>query len=130
VHRDLKPSNLFLARGPSGDRVKVLDFGISKMSAVDIGNLTMTKSTTVMGSPLYMSPEQLKSSKNVDARADIWALGVILYELMTGSPPFFADSIAELNVLVLSGQAPWMGDSAPSAPVGLCGVVATCLQRD
>ncbi len=129
VHRDLKPSNLFLASTRHGPRVKVLDFGISKMERAD-SSMTMTKTSTVMGSPLYMSPEQLRSAKHLDHRADIWAIGVILYELLSGKPPFVAETIAELGALVLSGQAPWLGDVRPDVPPGLAAIVATCLRRE
>src|SRR5580693_7216018 len=86
VHRDLKPANLFCIRRPDGTlSIKVLDFGISKAAGASMG---MTSTQAVMGSPLYMSPEQMGSSKGVDARSDIWALGVILFELVTGRVPF------------------------------------------
>ena len=88
VHRDLKPANLFLIQRADGSPcIKVLDFGISKM----VGSLSMpgmTKTTAVMGSPLYMSPEQMNSSRDVDARSDIWALGIVLYQLVAGVTPF------------------------------------------
>src|SRR5262249_55811338 len=131
VHRDLKPSNLFLSLRPNGtDCVKVLDFGISKMTAQDGGNLAMTKTAAMMGSPLYMSPEQLKSSRNVDQRADIWAIGVILYELMSGSPPFMAETLAELGALVLSGEPPWLSQAVPTIPAELAAVVNACLRKN
>src|SRR5580704_996551 len=80
VHRDLKPANLFCIRRPDGGLcIKVLDFGISKMSM--LGDLHMTGTTAVFGSPAYMSPEQMHASKDVDGRTDVWSLGVILYEL-------------------------------------------------
>ena len=93
VHRDLKPSNLFLVRRQDGSaRVKVLDFGISKMmGAQGVGSGNTTKTNAMLGSPLCMSPEQLRDSKSVDHRRDIWALGVIAYELLTSHPPFMAD---------------------------------------
>jgi len=104
IHRDLKPANLFLAQQAGGSRkIKVLDFGISKtLSAGDpkaSGSLTRTSS--MMGSPLYMSPEQMKSARDVDLRTDIWALGVILYESLTGNPPFLGNSIPEISAKIL-----------------------------
>ena len=104
IHRDLKPSNLFLARQADGaEIVKVLDFGISKAVLVDsepptsVRQGALTGTTEIFGSPMYMSPEQLKASRDVDARADIWALGIILYELCTGTSPFDRPTIAETS---------------------------------
>ena len=97
VHRDLKPSNLFLtARTDGSPLVKVLDFGISK--GVDTGGqrVDLTSTSMVLGSPLYMSPEQVRSTKSVDTRTDVWALGVILYELVAGVPPFEAETVTGL----------------------------------
>jgi serine/threonine-protein kinase len=131
VHRDLKPANLFLVRLPGGrTSVKVLDFGISKSTAADDGDAAMTKTTSTVGTPLYMSPEQLRSSKNVDVRADIWSLGVILFELVAGRPPFRAASIAELGAKVLTTEAPDLRTVVPDAPPALAEAVRTCLRRD
>jgi serine/threonine-protein kinase len=131
VHRDLKPSNLFLARLQSGNVVvKVLDFGISKAggSALDLAPHQQTSTAAMLGSPLYMSPEQLRSSKNVDARADIWAMGVILYELLTGTVPFDGDTLGALFAAILESDAPRVSAKA-SVPPGLDAIVARCLQR-
>ena len=126
VHRDLKPSNMFLATQPDGTSlVKVLDFGISKM--LEPG-LDMTRTSAMIGSPLYMSPEQLKSARTVDARADIWSIGVILYQLIAGTPPFVAESLAELCAIVLSSPSRWVHREVPDAPEGLSRVIATCLR--
>jgi eukaryotic-like serine/threonine-protein kinase len=99
IHRDLKPSNLFITRGKHGRPLtKVLDFGISKV-APQPGSapaLDMTKTSTFLGSPLYMSPEQMMSSRNVDARTDIWSLGIILFELTTGVKPFEGETITQV----------------------------------
>ena len=130
VHRDLKPSNLFLTRMPNGTTcVKVLDFGISKMNAGEPGAVNMTTTLAVMGSPAYMSPEQLKASRTVDPRADIWSLGVVLHELIAGTPPFAAQTIAELSVQILSEDPPWLADVVGGVAPGLAGVVATCLRK-
>jgi serine/threonine protein kinase len=134
VHRDLKPGNLFVIRRPDGAlSVKVLDFGISKDTGMtgSSGAAAMTKTSALMGSPLYMSPEQMQSSRDVDARSDIWALGVILYELVTGSPPFTADTMPELVLRVVQGDLPVpVRVRRPDATPGLDEVLLQCLQRD
>jgi serine/threonine-protein kinase len=129
VHRDLKPSNLFLVRLQDGQSlVKVLDFGISKLHTAEHA-AQMTQTREVMGSPAYMSPEQLKSARSVDARADIWSLGIILYELISGSLPFSAPSLAELSVQILVAEPPWLSRTLPEVPEALSRVVATCLHK-
>ena len=133
VHRDLKPANLFLVTRADGTpSVKVLDFGISKVTgmASSGSDLSMTKTTTVMGSPLYMSPEQMASSRDVDARTDIWALGAILYELLTGTVPFQADTITQLCVMILQQSPPSLRALRPDAPEGLERVIVRCLDKD
>ncbi len=103
VHRDLKPANLFLAEGSRGEgSIKVLDFGISKINGT-AQQFSLTDTATLMGSPAYMSPEQLESSRNVDGRADIWSLGVILHELILGQVPFNGDSVPQLVRSILAG---------------------------
>ncbi len=100
VHRDLKPANLFVTRRVDGSPlVKVLDFGIAKVPSRG-DNTQLTQTAAVMGSPGYMSPEQLRSAKDVDARTDVWALGAILYELVSARLPFPADSVTELAVKI------------------------------
>src|SRR5207247_1397636 len=96
VHRDLKPSNLFLAKLSNGRTlVKVLDFGIAKEAGA-IENKELTSTFSALGSPAYMSPEQLRAAKSVDERTDIWAFGVVLYELLTGRLPFDGDSLTAI----------------------------------
>jgi serine/threonine-protein kinase len=128
VHRDLKPANLFLAKVGGREVVKVLDFGISKSIALGHASLQMTRTAALLGSPYYMSPEQFKSSRDVDERTDIWSIGVILFELLSGTRPFEAPSLAELSVKVLMADAPVL--VAAGIPPGLASVVATCLRKD
>ncbi len=133
IHRDLKPANLFRIRRADGSPcVKVLDFGISKVtglsgSGADLG---MTRTTTIMGSPLYMSPEQMSSSRDVDVRTDIWALGVILYELLAGRVPFSADTMPQLCAMILQQPAPPLRNVRPDIPEGLQLVLLRCMEKD
>jgi len=132
VHRDLKPANLFCIRGADGRLIiKVLDFGISKMT--NMGNSapgSFTRTSTMMGSPYYMSPEQMRSPKDVDARTDIWALGVVLYELLTKSVPFQGDTQAEVCVKIVTEPPPPVRDFRPDVPEGLQAVILACLEKD
>jgi serine/threonine protein kinase len=130
VHRDLKPSNLFLARGPDGARaVKVLDFGISKMSSLPQNAGRLTATSAVLGSPLYMSPEQLRSSKSIDARADLWSMGVIIHELLTGTVPFIGDNVVEIFAAIQETEPVAVHALRPDVPPALSAIVRRCLQR-
>ena len=131
VHRDLKPANLFLTTRRDGSpTVKVLDFGISKLVDLDGGGHELTTTAAVMGSPLYMSPEQVRSSRDVDLRADIWALGVILFWLVSGKLPFHAENRYELCMRIVQ-DAPLMPTQARSdVPRELEAVILRCLQKD
>ncbi len=130
VHRDLKSQNLFLTTGVGGGPVlKVLDFGISKIqSSPQLQNLT--QSMTVLGSPLYMAPEQMKSSRDVDARADIWALGVVLYELLTARFPFDAETMAGLALQIAQDSPPPIEAYRADVPPALAAIVFRCLEKD
>jgi serine/threonine-protein kinase len=132
VHRDLKPANLFLAHRADGSPcVKVLDFGITKVvEANDAVNLDSTKASIVMGSPRYMSPEQMRSMRTIDARADIWGLGVILHELITGTAPFDGSTMPALLAAILQDPAPPLRQHRPDAPHGLEAIIAKCLEKD
>ncbi len=133
VHRDIKPSNLFVIRKTDGhESVKVLDFGISKVTGLagagtDMG---MTRTQTIMGSPLYMSPEQMASSRDAGASSDIWALGVTLHELLTGRAPFEAESITELCSKVLTQSSPRLREGRSDIPEGLQAIIDKCLEKD
>jgi hypothetical protein len=133
VHRDLKPSNLFRTTRRDGSHlIKVLDFGISKTIAFNTpgSGESLTASGLLMGSPGYMSPEQLRSAKAVDARSDIWSLGVILYELLTAEAPFTGETMGETFARILSETAPPIRRRRPDVPEGLAAVVSRCLERD
>ncbi|MBL0194137.1 MAG: serine/threonine protein kinase [Myxococcales bacterium] len=129
VHRDIKPANLFLAspaHGGAGVRtLKVLDFGVSKAPGSSV-----TRSAAAMGSPLYMAPEQMASSRDVDARADVWSLGATLYEVASGSPPFDTDNVLELATMIRDVEAPDLSAARPDLPASLCAVVARCLRKE
>jgi serine/threonine protein kinase len=125
VHRDLKPANLFLTKRPDGrPLIKVLDFGIAKASS-DRG-FDLTQTSVVLGSPGYMSPEQLRSSRQVDPRSDIWGIGVILYELVSGRPPFTGATITELALRIAMDPPPPLHTTPPEFEA----VVARCLAKE
>jgi serine/threonine protein kinase len=130
VHRDLKPANLFCIRRPDGALfVKVLDFGISKILD-GAGASAITQTASFVGSPLYMCPEQMAGGGDVDARADIWALGAILYEFVTRRRPFVASSMPELFMKIAREPAARWSDLDIEAPPGLEAVVRCCLEKD
>jgi serine/threonine protein kinase len=128
VHRDLKPANLFLAQQPDHSvSVKVLDFGISK-APVGTGGITSTQA--VMGSPHYMSPEQLVSAKHVDHRSDVWSLGIVLYEMLAGTPPFTGDTMPEIVAKILQSPVPNLRAVRPDAPAEIEQVIARCTAKE
>jgi serine/threonine-protein kinase len=129
VHRDLKPSNLFLAQLSTGRKlVKVLDFGIAK-HATEGAQTNLTHSFSVLGSIAYMSPEQVRSSKNVDARSDVWALGVVLFELLTGKLPFEGDSVPAFAVAITSDVAKTPRSFRPDIPEAVERIILDALQK-
>ena len=130
VHRDLKPANLFLTRRVNGaPLVKVLDFGISKVTNLQPTDPSLTKTSDVVGSPYYMAPEQVRSARDVDARTDIWALGVILYELLAGEVPFQATNVPQLCAMVLEAEPVPLIQVRPDIPESLSQLVSTCLAK-
>ncbi len=131
VHRDLKPANLCAVQRSDGVlAIKVLDFGISKSTGFGGSKARLAKTSAAMGSPFYMSPEQMRSAKGVDPRSDIWALGAVLHELITGLPPFQAGSRAELVFKVVTARPTLLRDICPDAPIALEGVIIKCLEKD
>jgi serine/threonine-protein kinase len=133
IHRDIKPSNLFLTTRPNGTAcIKVLDFGISKGDRLGISPTTLreTQPRGLLGSPFYMAPEQMRAASEVDTRADIWALGATLYELLTGRLPFEAQSLLDLTYNVANVDPVALRERRPEIPWMLEQIVLRCLQKD
>ena len=131
VHRDLKPANLFLARRDGATPViKVLDFGIAKTRDHGDDDVSLTVPDSVLGSPLYMPPEQIRNARSVDARGDIWSLGVVLYELVTGHTPFRAESVAGVLGAIMAEPPLPLSDSGAVVPEALETVILRCLEKD
>jgi eukaryotic-like serine/threonine-protein kinase len=131
IHRDIKPENLFLTRHAQGlDFIKILDFGISKVALTPGGKRGFARTTMPIGSPVYMSPEQIRSSENVDARTDIWSLGCVLFELLTGVVAFDEPTLMQLSAAILEQDPVPLRTLVPDAPVELEEVVMRCLEKD
>jgi serine/threonine-protein kinase len=129
VHRDLKVENLFVEQdGERPQRIKVLDFGLAKLTAP--GNLKLTASRVTMGSPQYMSPEQLRSSAAVDPATDVWSLGVCFYEMLTCSMPFDASSMPMLFTKILEEKAVPIRDRRADLPLEIEAIIERCLEKD
>ncbi|HEX9101056.1 MAG TPA: serine/threonine-protein kinase, partial [Polyangia bacterium] len=134
IHRDLKPDNIFLVELPDGGRdVRVLDFGAAKLTAADgeaaqSGNLTRTGD--VIGTPFYMSPEQAFGEPGIDARTDIWSLGVIMYECLTGKRPFAGENQGQLLKQILSDEAPPLDHTLPGISADVGKLVGAMLVKD
>ncbi|MFT3842707.1 MAG: protein kinase [Myxococcaceae bacterium] len=125
VHRDLKPENLFVLPGP---KVKILDFGVSRFS--DPNDLSITQSNVAMGTPLYMSPEQFRGAKDVSATADVYSLGVVLYELLCGSPPFHAETLGALAIQISTTLPPPLSTRVAGLSPELEPVIARAMARE
>jgi serine/threonine protein kinase len=131
VHRDVKPENLFLAEGPGGvPWLKVLDFGISKQLSPLLAQRSLTDSTESMGSPFHMSPEQMLDPSSVDSRTDIWSLGVVLYEALTGQMPFAGETGPQLCANVMTTEPIPPQAHRHDIPDELGRVILGCLQKD
>ena len=134
VHRDVKPENLFLASRAQGMAIiKVLDFGISKValtgSAIE-SRFPLVRTMMPMGSPVYMSPEQIRASNEIDARTDIWSLGCLLYEMLTGHAAFDAPSLTQIAAMILEQEPAPIHERCPGISPTLAAVVARCLAKD
>ncbi len=128
VHRDLKPANLFLLHEPDGaPLIKVLDFGIAKMGGSEQG---LTGTSQGMGSGGYMSPEQMSSAKKVDHRADVWALGVTLHELLAAHRPFEADSLEQFVTRVIWEQPTPLATHRPDLPADVQDILLRCMEKN
>jgi serine/threonine protein kinase len=134
VHRDIKPENLFLVERDGWHCVKVLDFGISKAALTGVSTpeeLALLETSTIMGSPCYMAPEQIHSTSRVDHRADLWSLGAVLFELLTGVTPFDSEqTLHELMRAILDQPPRGLLDLRPDAPASLDAVIQCCLHKD
>jgi eukaryotic-like serine/threonine-protein kinase len=139
VHRDLKPDNIYLVRdtgAPGGIRVKILDFGIAKLIGDPVshprgprGPRPQTKGGSILGTPAYMAPEQCKGGADLDARVDLYAVGCILFELLTGRPPFRASGDGEIMAMHIYEPPPRLSNLAPHLPVELDALIARLLVK-
>ncbi len=131
IHRDIKPENLFLTRHAQGlDFIKILDFGISKVALTPGGKRAFVRTMMPIGSPVYMSPEQIRSSEHVDPRTDIWSLGCVLFELLTGVVAFDEPTLMQLSAAILEQDPVPLRALVPDAPPELEEVVLRCLEKD
>ncbi|MDY0001523.1 MAG: serine/threonine-protein kinase [Polyangia bacterium] len=131
VHRDLKPENVFVCLSPTGgETVKLLDFGISKIAGTDEAKLRLTSTGLILGTPYYMSPEQAKGSRDLDHRADIYSVGVLLYEAVTGRRPYQAENITSLIFQIINGQIPPPSSLVSKLPEDLENVMLTALANE
>ncbi|HVV16607.1 MAG TPA: serine/threonine-protein kinase [Polyangia bacterium] len=133
VHRDLKPDNLYIVpdpHEPERERIKVLDFGIAKLQQGSAGDSVKTRTGTLMGTPIYMSPEQCRGTRTVDHRSDVYSLGVILFEMLTGQPPFVSEGFGELVNMHLNVAAPAPSSRNPAVPPALDAIVLRMLEKN
>ncbi len=132
IHRDLKPDNVFLVPDPdgTGDRVKVLDFGVAKLADPSPTNVRHTQTGALMGTPLYMAPEQARAAGTIDERADLYSLGCMLYEMLVGKPPFVAEGAGEIIAMQLFGQVQPPTERLASLTPEMNGIVMRLLEKD
>ena len=129
VHRDFKPDNIFLSERSGVRQVKVLDFGISKATGLEDAEGSLTRTGMVMGTPYYMAPEQAMGERNLDARVDVWAAGVVMYEALSGQRPFVARNYNALLVHILTSSPRQLGELAPGVPGAVLEVVKRALDK-
>ena len=132
VHRDLKPDNLYVVPDPGvpgGRRVKVLDFGIAKLGSLAAAGGMRTQTGMLMGTPVYMSPEQCRGNKEIDGRSDVYSLGLILYQMAAGKPPFISDGLGELFDMHMNRTAPPLARVSPDVGPALAAVIHRALQK-
>jgi len=133
IHRDLKPDNLFLvpdALDPSIERVKVLDFGIAKLQSAVKQPMVKTQTGALMGTPVYMSPEQCLGTKEIDARSDIYSLGCILFEMLAGRPPFMSEGVGELIVMHINTPPRPITEFNPEVPQAVANLITRMLAKN
>jgi len=135
IHRDIKSANIFLAERDGGEiEVKLLDFGIAKVRADPVSggeDPQLTTTGSMIGSPLYMSPEQARSLKTLDGRSDIWSLGVVLYEALTGQPPLHdKNTLGDLLIAICIDRVPELQERAPWVPAELARIIEHAIERE
>ncbi|HRI51347.1 MAG TPA: serine/threonine-protein kinase [Pseudomonadota bacterium] len=135
VHRDLKPANVFVVpdpEAPGGERIKILDFGLAKLTDAALGGEgpLSTASGTVMGTPVYMSPEQCRGLAYTNGQTDVYALGVMLFEMLSGKPPFWADTVGDIVAMHLTKPPPPIRDTAPSTTAGVAALIPSMLAKE
>jgi len=133
IHRDLKPDNIFLVPDPdmpSGERPKVLDFGIAKLAEEDHRRTSRTRTGALMGTPAYMAPEQAKAAGEIDQRADLYSLGCVLYEMLTGSPPFMAEGAGEIIAMQMFSEPEPPTTRRPGVSAEMARITMRLLRKD
>jgi len=134
IHRDLKPDNVFLAKSALGrEEVRVLDFGIAKVTKLgedDKEAAALTRTDAMLGTPYYMAPEQVFGEKDIDARSDVWAMGILMYECLAGVKPTEGNNLGQIFKIITVGPMEPLAAKAPNAPASLVKVVTQCLERD